>query len=161
MVNQLFKLCNKGRREERPWMKLFMQYWLKMLAFWSKATCVCLIWWSNSLRSTNSLLLATFDRLVEQMKLSIIEGDIKSFDLHCMNNFVSRYGKVKVVMSRQQKRVMMRPLLSKLQEGTSKRYKGHLEASTPLLSTDLYTNNSSLPCTTYWLMRSWVRSSSS
>jgi hypothetical protein len=40
-----------------------------------------------------------------------------------VNNFVSRYGVVKVVMSKQQKRALMRPLLSKLQEGTYKRYK--------------------------------------
>jgi hypothetical protein len=70
-----------------------------------------------------SLLLASFDRLIEQTRSSIVEGEVNVFDLHRVNNFVSRYGKVEVVMSKQQKRAMIRPLLSKLREGTYKRYK--------------------------------------
>jgi hypothetical protein len=69
------------------------------------------------------LLLASFDRLIEQTRSSIIQGEVNVFDLHRVNNFVSRYGVVKVVMSKQQKRALMRPLLSRLQEGKYKRYK--------------------------------------
>jgi hypothetical protein len=69
------------------------------------------------------LLLASFDRLIEQARMSIVQGDVNVFDLHRVNNFVSRHSSVKVVMSKHEKRAMIRPLLSKLQEGTYKRYK--------------------------------------
>ena len=70
-----------------------------------------------------NIILASFDQLIKQTRSSIVQGEVNVFDLHRVNNFVSRYGVVKVIMSKQQKRALMRPLLSKLQEGTYKRYK--------------------------------------
>lgn len=55
--------------------------------------------------------------------MSIVQGDVNVFNLHCVNNFVSHYSLIKVVMSKYKKRAIIRPLLSKLQEGTYKRYK--------------------------------------
>lgn len=69
------------------------------------------------------LLLASFDRLIEQVRLSIRQREVNVFDLHRVNNFVSSHSAVAVVFSKQQKRAMMRPLLSALQEDTYKRYK--------------------------------------
>lgn len=70
-----------------------------------------------------SLLLASFDRLIEQTRAFIIQDEVNAFDLHRVNNFVPRCSSIEVIMSKLERRVTMRPLLSNLQEGTYKKYK--------------------------------------
>jgi hypothetical protein len=69
------------------------------------------------------LVLASLDQPIEEARASIVQGEVNIFDLHRVNNFVSRYGSTKVVMSKLERRAMMRSLPSKLQESTYKRYK--------------------------------------
>ena len=69
------------------------------------------------------LILIAFDRLIEQARAIIVQGEVNVFNLHRVNNFVSRFSSIEVVMTKLEKRAMIRPLLSKLQEGTYRRYK--------------------------------------
>jgi hypothetical protein len=69
------------------------------------------------------LILVAFDRLIEQARAIIVQGEVNVFDLHRVNNFVSRFGSIEVVTTKFEKRAMIRPLPSKLQEGTYRRYK--------------------------------------
>ena len=67
--------------------------------------------------------MVIFDRLIEQARVIIVQGEVNVFNLYHVNNFVSRFGSIEVVMTKLEKRAMIRPLLSKLQEGMYRRYK--------------------------------------
>lgn len=54
----------------------------------------------------------------------ILQGEVNIFDLYRVNNFVSCHSPIMVIMAKHEKRVMIRPLLPKLLEGTYKKYKG-------------------------------------
>ncbi|KFZ23250.1 hypothetical protein V502_02271, partial [Pseudogymnoascus sp. VKM F-4520 (FW-2644)] len=78
-----------------------------------------------------SLVLASIDRLIEQTRSSIVKGEVNIFDLHRVNNFVSRYGRVEVVMSKQQKRAIM-PSAVQTAGRHVQEVQGHLEAAAML-----------------------------
>lgn len=70
------------------------------------------------------VILASFDRLIEQTRMLILKGEVNIFDLHRVNNFVSCHSPMRVMVTKHEKRAMIRPLLSKLLESTYKKYKG-------------------------------------
>ena len=56
------------------------------------------------------LILDSFDRVIEQARISLLEDKVNVFDQHRVNSFIPR-------------RSSERPLLHKLQEATYKKYK--------------------------------------
>lgn len=107
-----------------PWLDITM--WEQYLHGYDLITTARLIALPLQLAEDQLLdvILASFDRLIEQTRMFILQGEFNIFDLHRVNNFVSCHSSMRVVMTKHEKRAMIRPLLSKLLESTYKKYKG-------------------------------------